>query len=120
MRHVVIPQAIRNVGPPLLNDFISLQKDVALISIIGVSGEAFRIAQIQASTDFNYTPLLRRRGPLPRGDDPARANARPLGPGAGPMSTPVIAISGITKAFGDREVLKGIDLAHRRAPGGRA
>ena len=58
MRHVVIPQAIRNVGPPLLNDFIALQKDVALISIIGVSGEAFRIAQIQAASDFNYTPLL--------------------------------------------------------------
>ena len=58
MRHVVIPQAVRNVGPPLLNDFISLQKDVALISIIGVTGEAFQVAQIQASTDFNYTPLL--------------------------------------------------------------
>ncbi len=58
MRHVVIPQAVRNVGPPLLNDFIALQKDVALIAIIGVSGEAFRIAQIQAATDFNYTPLL--------------------------------------------------------------
>ena len=58
MRHVVLPQAVRSVGPPLLNDFISLQKDVALIAIIGVSGEAFRIAQIQASTDFNYTPLL--------------------------------------------------------------
>ena len=58
MRHVVLPQAVRNVGPPLLNDFISLQKDVALIAIIGVSGEAFREAQIFASTDFNYTPLL--------------------------------------------------------------
>ena len=58
MRHVVIPQAVRNVGPPLLNDFISLQKDVALISIIGVTGEAFQVAQIQASSDFNYTPLL--------------------------------------------------------------
>jgi polar amino acid transport system permease protein len=58
MRHVVIPQAVRNVGPPLLNDFIALQKDVALIAIIGVSGEAFRIAQIQTATDFNYTPLL--------------------------------------------------------------
>jgi polar amino acid transport system permease protein len=58
MRHVIVPQAVRNVGPPLLNDFISLQKDVALIAIIGVTGEAFRIAQIQASTDFNYTPLL--------------------------------------------------------------
>ena len=58
MRHIVIPQAVRNVGPPLLNDFISLQKDVALISIIGVTGEAFQVAQIQASSDFNYTPLL--------------------------------------------------------------
>lgn len=58
MRHVVIPQAIRNVGPPLLNDFISLQKDVALISIIGVTAEAFRTAQIQVASDFNYTPLL--------------------------------------------------------------
>jgi polar amino acid transport system permease protein len=58
MRHVVLPQAVRNVGPPLLNDFISLQKDVALLAIIGVTGEAFRQAQIDTSTDFNYTPLL--------------------------------------------------------------
>ena len=58
MRHVVIPQAVRNVGPPLLNDFISLQKDVALIAVIGVTAEAFRTAQIQQASDFNYTPLL--------------------------------------------------------------
>ena len=58
MRHVVLPQAVRSVGPPLLNDFISLQKDVALIAIIGVTGEAFRQAQIATATDFNYTPLL--------------------------------------------------------------
>ncbi len=58
MRHVVIPQAIRNVGPPLLNDFIALQKDVALIAIIGVTGEAFRQAQIATLDNFNYTPLL--------------------------------------------------------------
>ena len=58
MRHVVLPQAVRRVGPPLLNDFIALQKDVALIAIIGVTGEAFRVAQIDASTDFNYTPLV--------------------------------------------------------------
>ncbi len=57
-RHVILPQAIRRVGPPLLNDFIALQKDVALIAIIGVAGEAFRVAQIQAATDFNYTPLI--------------------------------------------------------------
>jgi polar amino acid transport system permease protein len=58
LRHVVVPQAVRRVGPPLLNDFVALQKDVALISVLGVAGEAFRTAQIQASTDFNYTPLI--------------------------------------------------------------
>ena len=43
--------------PPLLNDFISLQKDVALVSILGPQ-EAFRVAQIDAASDFNYTPFL--------------------------------------------------------------
>ena len=57
MRHVIVPQAVRRVIPPLLNDFISLQKDVALISILGPL-EAFRVAQIEASSNFNYTPLL--------------------------------------------------------------
>ncbi len=57
LRFVVLPQAVRRVIPPLLNDFISLQKDVALISVLGPL-EAFRVAQIQASSDFNYTPLL--------------------------------------------------------------
>jgi polar amino acid transport system permease protein len=57
LRHVIIPQAVRNVLPPLLNDFIALQKDVALISIIGPL-EAFRWAQIYADQYFNYTPLL--------------------------------------------------------------
>jgi polar amino acid transport system permease protein len=46
------------VWPPLLNDFIALQKDVALIAIIGVTGEAFRQAQIITSSTFNYTPLI--------------------------------------------------------------
>ena len=58
LRHVVIPQGVRRVGPPLLNDFISLQKDVALISILGVAGEAFRTAQIETSFTFNFTPLV--------------------------------------------------------------
>jgi len=57
LRHVVLPQAIRRVVPPLLNDFISLQKDVALISVLGPQ-EAFRVAQIDSSSTFNYTPLL--------------------------------------------------------------
>jgi len=57
LRYVILPQAVRRVGPPLLNDFISLQKDVALVSILGPQ-EAFRIAQIDASSTFNYTPLI--------------------------------------------------------------
>jgi polar amino acid transport system permease protein len=56
-RHVVLPQAVRSVVPPLMNDFIALQKDVALVSILGPL-EAFRVAQIEASSTFNYTPLL--------------------------------------------------------------
>ena len=57
MRFVILPQAVRNVIPPLLNDFISLQKDVALVSVLGIV-EAFRVAQIDAASTFNYTPLL--------------------------------------------------------------
>ncbi len=57
LRHVVVPQAVRRVAPPLLNDFIALQKDVALVSILGPQ-EAFRVAQIFAASQFNYTPLI--------------------------------------------------------------
>jgi polar amino acid transport system permease protein len=57
MRFVVLPQAVRRVVPPLLNDFISLTKDVALVATLGPL-EAFRQAQIVAARDFNYTPLI--------------------------------------------------------------
>jgi polar amino acid transport system permease protein len=57
LRFVILPQAVRRVGPPLLNDFIALQKDVALVSILGVA-EAFQTAQVIAASTFNYTPLL--------------------------------------------------------------
>ena len=57
LRHVILPQAIRRVGPPLLNDFIALQKDVALVAILGVV-EAFREAQIISASTFNYTALM--------------------------------------------------------------
>ena len=57
LRYVVVPQAVRRVVPPLLNDFIALQKDVALVSILGPQ-EAFRVAQVFAASTFNYTPLL--------------------------------------------------------------
>jgi polar amino acid transport system permease protein len=56
-RHVVLPQAVRNVVPPLLNDFISLQKDTALVSVLGPI-EVLRQAQIDASSTFNYTPYV--------------------------------------------------------------
>jgi polar amino acid transport system permease protein len=54
MRFVVLPQAIRRVVPPLLNDFIGLQKDTALIGIIGVL-DGFRRAQVYAGTKFNLS-----------------------------------------------------------------
>jgi polar amino acid transport system permease protein len=57
MRHVVLPQAVRRVIPPLLNDFIGLQKDTALVAFIGPI-EAFRRAQIENAATFNFTPYL--------------------------------------------------------------
>jgi polar amino acid transport system permease protein len=57
LRHVVIPQAVRRVIPPLLNDFIGLQKDSALIAVLGVV-EALRQAQIDTAATFNYTPYV--------------------------------------------------------------
>ena len=54
LRHVILPQAVRNIIPPLLNDFISLQKDTALVSVLGAI-EANEAAQIYSSTVFNYS-----------------------------------------------------------------
>lgn len=54
LRHVVIPQAVRRVIPPLLNDFIGLQKDTALVSLLGVL-ESARQAQSYAAFKFNFT-----------------------------------------------------------------
>jgi polar amino acid transport system permease protein len=57
MRHAILPQALRRVTPPLLNDLVSLLKDTGLISILGVT-DAVRAAQIEASRSFNYTPYV--------------------------------------------------------------
>lgn len=57
MRRVILPQAVRTVIPPLLNDFISLQKDTALVSVLGAV-EATRAAQIFVSTTFNESGLV--------------------------------------------------------------
>jgi polar amino acid transport system permease protein len=57
LRFVVLPQAVRRVVPPLLNDFISLQKDTALVSVLGPV-ELLRAAQIDASFNFNFTAYV--------------------------------------------------------------
>jgi polar amino acid transport system permease protein len=57
MRYVILPQAVRNVIPPLLNDFISLQKDTALVGVIGAI-EASQAAVIYADSQFNYSSYV--------------------------------------------------------------
>jgi polar amino acid transport system permease protein len=57
MRHVVLPQAVRRVIPPLLNDFIGLQKDSALVAFIGVI-EGLQTANIISQASFDFTPYV--------------------------------------------------------------
>ncbi|HEY5660575.1 MAG TPA: amino acid ABC transporter permease [Gaiellaceae bacterium] len=57
LRTVVLPQAVRRVVPPLLNDFIGLQKDTALVGFLGAV-EAFKQSQIDAAATFNYTSFV--------------------------------------------------------------
>jgi polar amino acid transport system permease protein len=57
MRFVVVPQAVRRVLPPLLNDFIGLQKDSALVAVLGYT-EALRQAQIISAAEFDFTPYV--------------------------------------------------------------
>jgi polar amino acid transport system permease protein len=57
LRFVVLPQAVRRVMPPLLNDFVSLQKDSGLIAVLGVI-DAIRAAQLETAIDFNFTPYV--------------------------------------------------------------
>lgn len=57
MRYVVLPQAVRRVVPPLLNDLVSLQKDSGLVAILGVV-DAIQAARIETASDFNFTPYV--------------------------------------------------------------
>lgn len=57
MRRVVLPQAIRKVTPALMNDFVAMQKDVGLISVLGAV-DAVRAAQIETAHYFNFTPYV--------------------------------------------------------------
>jgi polar amino acid transport system permease protein len=56
MRFVIVPQAVRRIIPPLLNDFIGLQKDTALVNVIGTI-DAFNQARILASNNFNLSTV---------------------------------------------------------------
>jgi polar amino acid transport system permease protein len=57
LRHVVVPQAVRRVVPPLLNDFVSLQKDTALVASVSIFDALFT-ARDYANYNFNYTPYV--------------------------------------------------------------
>jgi len=57
LRLIVLPQAVRKVTPALMNDFVSLMKDVGLISVLGAV-DAIRAAQIEVATAFNFTPYV--------------------------------------------------------------
>jgi polar amino acid transport system permease protein len=57
LRTVIIPQAVRRIVPPLLNDFIGLQKDTALIGVMGVT-DAFLQSRLVASNVFNLSPVI--------------------------------------------------------------
>lgn len=57
LRHIIVPQAIRKVTPALMNDFISMQKDVGLISVLGAV-DAIRGAQIYQAMTYNFTSYV--------------------------------------------------------------
>ena len=118
MRFVVLPQAVRRVIPPTLSGFVALQKETALISVLGPL-EATRQAQIYASLNFNFTSYLAAGLHLHRGDDPAgalhRLPARPHGGapddrGRG-VSGPLLQVDGLYKAYDQHLVLRNINLA---------
>ena len=110
---------MRRVIPPLLNDFIGLQKDTALVGLLGVV-EAFRQSTIESSATFNFTPYLVTAIlfvlltiPLARLTDwlVARDRRRQLAAGGLTVTdAPALLLEGVHKSFGKHEVLKGIDL----------
>ena len=134
LRFVVLPQAVRRVIPPLLNDFIGLQKDTVLVASIGVV-EVFRETQILQAATFNFTPFLataliflvvtiplarftdyllaREKARRQRGRRAACRGAAGAARHGGRRVTdtaPALSIEGLHKSFGDLEVLRGIDL----------
>ena len=114
MRHVVIPQAVRRIIPPLLNDFVALQKDTALVSFVGVV-EILNYAGLYKNQLLQPLARHRRRDRVPDHHDPGDALRRlphphRQGTHAGPMSA-FVELRDVHKRFGDNEVLRGVDLA---------
>ena len=120
LRFVVLPQAVRRVLPPLLNDLVSLQKDSGLIAVLGVI-DAIRSAQIETAIDFNFTPYVVAGAAVRRPDHPADPDDRLGGPAAGLVrrhrragAVSLLQARGLRKVFGDQ---RG---ARRPRPHGRA
>ena len=118
MRFVILPQAIRRVIPPLLNDFIGLQKDTALVGVLGLV-EAARAAENYAADDVQLHGLHDGRAAVHRDHDPAGAGHRladrtrpPADGGHGRMNeaAPLLRLEEVYKPYGDVEVLRGVDL----------
>ena len=123
MRRVILPQAIRTVVPPLLNDFISLQKDTSLVSVLGAV-EATRAAQIFASTEFNESGLvlaalffLVLTIPMTRFTDRLVCEGSRPTSRESDVTTPsetVLELDSVVKRFGDHEVLSGVTVQLHR------
>ena len=116
LRHVVVPQAVRRVVPPLLNDFVSLQKDTALVASVSIFDALFT-ARDYANYNFNYTPyvvvacfFVAMTVPLARLCDWLAGRVARRERAGGVMSTPVVEVRGLRKAYGDRVVLDDVSL----------
>ena len=119
LRFVILPQAVRRVIPPLLNDFIGLQKDTALVGMLGAI-EAFQQSQIDANATFNYTPYVAAALlfvaitiPLARFTDwlIVRDRRRRQAAGRGDERAPLVRSRASASRSARVEVLRGIDLA---------
>ena len=120
LRFVVVPQAVRRVIPPLLNDFIGLQKDTALDLLHRRAGGA--LARSFHQQLQGHLHRLHHGGPPLRAhhhpDDPLRRAAAAAGPGpharrlsvAGVAGMAYLEVDGVWKRFGENEVLRGVDL----------
>ena len=111
LRFVVVPQAVRRIIPPLLNDFISLQKDTALVNVIGAV-DAFNQAKIVRQQPLQPVLGHHRGVPVRADHHPAGAVRRPPArarpaPDARRLMA-LIEITNVVKRYGSFEVLKGL------------